>query len=104
MIWVFFNVHIASGHRSFHVGEKFIECHLCATCGLKSQRPSYSVRCFFSPAGVIPAVGINNLDFVLHDLFKAQTGRAGKFGVAKTHNPGQVYMSNYESNSFLYFH
>lgn len=104
MVWVFFRIHIAISHRIFRFGEKFIKLLLCAFYGLKSQRPSYSVRCFFSPAGVISAGGVDNLDFVLHDLFKAHTSRAGKFGLAKMIKPGQVYLPNYESTSFLYLH
>jgi hypothetical protein len=103
MILVFFSVHIASSNRSLDVSEKFIKRRLGAADGFKSQWPRDAIG-FFSPAGIIPAVGVDSLDFVSHDLFKAQTGRAGKFGLANITKPGQVYLQDYESASFLHFH
>ena len=97
MIWVFFSVQIPSDHRSLHVGKKNIKRRLSIADGFKSQWPRYAIG-FFSPAGIIPAAGVDSLDFVLHGLFKAKAGCAGKFGLANMCKPGQVYMPEYETN------
>jgi len=44
---------------------------------LKAQRPFYSIV-FFGPLRIIPAVAVSQLDFVLHEQFKARSGVSGK--------------------------
>jgi hypothetical protein len=99
VIVVLFGVHIPSVYRILHVAKEFIKCRLGAIDGFESQWPWLGIG-FFGPLGVMPAMGVDNLDFELHGSFKTQTIRVGKFSLANIPKPGQVYMPSYEQIIF----
>ena len=65
MVAVLFSIHIAGSRSSFHVCEKLFEFSLSMADGFKTHRLCYAI-CFFSPTGIIPAIGVDRFDFVSH--------------------------------------
>src|SRR5580658_4064607 len=81
VIAILFGVHIPSAYHSLHNTKEFIKRSLSGCDVFKSQWPWFAIG-FFNPVGIIPAVGVDNLDFVLHGSFKTQSICVGKFSLA----------------------